>query len=138
MKSEKSGYTTKSFSMAKNNNKDYVCDEIQLIDDWKVGNYFSLKHKHKHCIVEAHFSSFEEIKTRTHDKNRSISASNAQTMRQTAKFEMSHNIVSFDMNQTNRNKEEEIKFEYQENNQEAGLWSIDEKSKSDVVGKFKA
>ena len=59
-------------------------------------------------------------------------------MRQTAKFEMSHNIVSFDMNQTNRNKEEEIKFEYQENNQEAGLCSIDEKSKSDVVGKFKA
>ena len=103
-----------------------------------MGNYFSLKHKHKHCIVEAHFSSFEEIKTRTHDKGRSISASNAQTMRQTAKFEMSHNIVSFDMNQTNRNKEEEIKFEYQENNQEAGLCSIDEKSKSDVVGKFKA
>ena len=138
MKSEKSGYTTKSFSMAKNNNKDYVCDEIQLIDNWKVGDYFSLKHKHKHCIVEAHFSSFEEIKTRIHDKNRSISASNAQTMRQTAKFEMSHNIVSFDTNQTNRNKEEEIKFEYQENNQEAGLCSIDEKSKSDVVGKFKA
>lgn len=137
MKSEKSGHTTKSFSMAKNN-KDYVCDEIKLIDNWKVGDYFSLKHKHKHCIVEAHFSSFEEIKTRIHDKSRSISASNAQALRQTAKFEMTQNIMSFDMKQTNRNKEEEIKFEYQENNQEAGLCSIDEKSKSDVVGKFKA
>ena len=51
---------------------------------------------------------------------------------------MTQNIVSFDMKQTNRNKEEEIKFEYQVNNQEAGLCSIDEKSKSDVLGKFKA